>query len=127
MATVPSNGRQQWSGWVQANVAPLFRKQALSAVLKTLGSGGTPDQAIAAAKQAERSRANYMATSALVLGAISAALALFVGGVSILAILFAIASGVQGRRSTERAWQAWTGLGLAAVGVALFAVRLAMH
>jgi hypothetical protein len=127
MATVPSNSRQQWSGWVQANVAPPFRKRALSAVLKTLGSGGTPDQAIAAAKQAERSRANYMATSALVLGAISAALALFVGGVSILAILFAIASGVQGRRSTERAWQAWTGLGLAAVGVALFAVRLAMH
>jgi hypothetical protein len=120
------NTRQQWKDWVYANVAPPFRKQSLRAAVKTLELGGTPDAAIAAARQAERSRANYMATSALVLGAVSAAVGLFVGGISILATLFAIASAVQGRRSSERAWQAWTGLGLAVLGVALFAVRLAL-
>ena len=37
-----------------------------------------------------------------------------------------VASAVQGRRSRDRAWQAWTGLGLAILGVALFAVRLVL-
>jgi hypothetical protein len=120
------NTREHWKDWVYANVAPPFRKRALKAAVKTLKSGGTADAAIAAARQAERSRANYLATSALVLGAISAAVGLFVGGISILATLFAIASAAQGRRSSDRAWQAWTGLGLAVFGVALFGVRLAL-
>lgn len=126
MTALSIDTRQQWKGWIHANVAPPFRKRALSAALKALASGATADEAIAAAKQAEKNRANYMATSALVLGAISAAVALFAGGVSILATLFAIASAVQGRRSTDRAWQAWAGLGLAALGIALFVVRLAL-
>jgi hypothetical protein len=127
MATYQSDSRQQWNGWVQANVAPPFRKRALKAALKSLASGATSDQAIEAAKKAERDRANYMATSALVLGALSAAVGLFLGGVSILATLFAIASAVQGRRSVDRAWQAWTGLGLAALGVGFFVLRLALR
>ena len=126
MSTLPIDSRQQWNAWVQANVASPFRKRALNAALKTIASGGTADQAVAAAKQAENSRANYMATSALVLGAISAGVALFVGGVSILATLFSIASAIQGRRSADRAWQAWTGLALALLGVAVFAARLAI-
>ena len=116
----------QWAGWVQANVAPPFRKRALKAALGALATGATSDQAIAAAKQAEKSRANYMATSALVLGAVSVAVAFFIGGLSVLATLFAIASAVQGRRSVERAWQAWVGLALAGVGVALFIVEVAI-
>lgn len=127
MSTYPSDPQQEWKGWIHANVAPPFRKRALNAALKSLASGGTADQAIAAAKQAETSRANYMATSALVLGALSAAVALFAGGVSVLATLFAVASGVQGRHSQERAWQAWTGLALAVIGVGLFVARLALH
>lgn len=78
-----------------------------------------------AAKQSEISRANYMATSALVLGAISAAIGFFLGGVSILTMFFTLASADQGRRSTERAWQAWTGAGLALVGIAFFVYKLA--
>lgn len=124
MATLPLDTRQQWRAWTNANVAKPFRKHALKAALKSLESGSTADQAIVAARQAETKRANYMATSALVLGAISAAVGLFVGGLSILATLFAIASAVQGRRSAERAWQAWTGLALALAGVGLFVVRL---
>ncbi len=126
MATLPLDTRQRWRAWTDANVAKPFRKRALKAALKTLQSGGTSEQAISAAKEAERSRANYMATSAFVLGAISAAVALVAGGLSILATLFAIASAVQGRRSVDRAWQAWAGLGLAAVGVVLFVVKIAL-
>jgi hypothetical protein len=124
---IPSDTQQQWTGWVKTSIASPFRKRALKAALKSLASGGTSDQAMAAAKQAERDRANYMATSALVLGAISAAVGLFLGGVSILATLFALASAEQGRRSVDRAWQAWTGLGLAVLGVAFFVLRLAVH
>jgi hypothetical protein len=114
-------------GWVQTSVAPPFRKRALKAALQSLASGGTSDQAIVAAKQAERDRANYMATSALVLGAISAAVGILLGGVSILATLFAFASAQQGRRSLDRAWQAWTGVALAILGVGFFILRLAVH
>jgi hypothetical protein len=127
MATLPQDTKLQWQAWTQSNVAKPFRKQALKAALKTLASGSSADQAIAAAKEAERKRANYMATSALVLGIISAAVALFVGGLSILATLFAIASAVQGRLSVDRAWQAWSGLALAIVGVGIFAVELAIR
>lgn len=124
---IPSETQQQWTGWVQTTIAAPFRKRALKAALESLASGGSSDQAMAAAKQAERSRANYMATSALVLGAISAAVGLFLGGLSILATLFAFASAAQGYRSVDRAWQAWAGVALAVLGVVFFAVRLAVH
>ena len=124
---IPSETQQQWTGWVQTTIAAPFRKRALKAALESLASGGTSDQAMAAARQAERSRANYMATSALVLGAISAAVGLFLGGLSILATLFAFASAAQGYRSVDRAWQAWAGVSLAVLGVVFFAVRLAVH
>ncbi len=124
---IPSETQQQWTGWVQTTIAPPFRKRALKAALLSLASGGNSDQAMAAAKQAERDRANYMATSALVLGAISAAVGLFLGGLSILATLFAFASAAQGYRSVDRAWQTWVGVGLAVLGVAFFLVRLAVH
>ena len=124
---IPSETQQQWTGWVQTTIAAPFRKRALKAALESLASGGTSDQAMAAAKQAERSRANYMATSALVLGAVSAAVGLFLGGLSILATLFAFASAAQGYRSVDRAWQAWAGVALAVLGVAFFAVKLAVH
>jgi hypothetical protein len=124
---IPSETQQQWTGWVQTSIAAPFRKRALKAALESLASGGTSDQAMAAARQAERSRANYMATSALVLGAISAAVGLFLGGLSILATLFAFASAAQGYRSVDRAWQAWAGVALAVLGVVFFAVRLAVH
>jgi len=124
---IPSETQQQWTGWVQTTIAAPFRKRALKAALESLASGGTSDQAMAAARQAEVSRANYMATSALVLGAISAAVGLFLGGLSILATLFAFASAAQGYRSADRAWQAWAGVALAVLGVVFFAVRLAVH
>jgi hypothetical protein len=124
---IQSDTRQQWSGWIQANVRPPFRKRALKAALSTLATGGSQDQAIAAAKQAEASRADYMATSALVLGVISALVGLFLGGLSILATAFAIASGLQGRFSIQRAWQAWTGIALAGVGILFFIVSLALR
>ena len=124
---IPSETQQQWNGWVQTAIAAPFRKRALKAALESLASGGSSDQAMAAAKQAERSRANYMATSALVLGAVSAAVGLFLGGLSILATLFAFASAAQGYRSADRAWQAWAGVALAVLGVVFFAVRLAVH
>jgi len=127
MVGLPAESRQQWWGWVQANVASPFRKRAFDAAVKSLAAGGSSEQAIAAAKQAAANRANYMATSALVLGAISAAVAFFVGGISLLTMLFAFASAVQGRHSSDRAWQAWTGVGLAILGVVIFAVLLAIH
>jgi hypothetical protein len=68
-----------------------------------------------------------MATSALVLGAISAAVGLFLGGLAILSTLFTLASAMQGRHSVDRARQAWAGLGLAALGIVVFGVRLALH
>jgi hypothetical protein len=124
---IPPETQQQWNGWVHTTIAAPFRKRALKAALESLASGGTSDQAMAAAKQAERSRANYMATSALVLGAVSAAVGLFLGGLSILATLFAFASAAQGYRSVDRAWQAWAGVALAVLGIAFFAVRLAVR
>jgi hypothetical protein len=124
---IPSETQQQWNGWVQTTIAVPFRKRALKAALASLASGGTSDQAMAAAKQAERSRANYMATSALVLGGVSAAVGLFLGGLSILATLFAFASAAQGYRSVDRAWQAWAGVALAVLGVVFFGVRLAVR
>lgn len=124
MVTLPSESRQQWTSWVDANVASPFRSHALKAALKSLASGGTADQAVAAAKQAEKNRANYMATSALVLGAISAAVGFFAGGLAILSTLFAFGSAAQGRLSASRAWQAWTGLGLAVLGIGFFVLGL---
>jgi hypothetical protein len=121
---IPFETQQQWTGWVHTTIAPPFRKRALKAALQALATGGSSDQAMAAAKQAERDRANYMATSALVLGAISAAVGLLLGGLSIVATLFAFASAAQGYRSVDRAWQAWTGVGLAVLGVAFFVLRL---
>jgi len=124
---VPIETQQQWTGWVQTAVAPPFRKRALKAALQSLAAGGTSDQAIAAAKQAERSRANYMATSALVLGALSAGVGILLGGISILATLFAFASAQQGRLSVDRAWQAWTGVALAILGAGFFILRLVVR
>jgi len=124
---IPLDTQQQWNGWVHTTIAVPFRKRALKAALQVLATGGTSDQAMAAAKQAEKDRANYMATSALVLGAISAAVGLLLGGVSILATLFAFASAAQGYRSVDRAWQAWTGIGLAVLGVGFFAYKLAVR
>lgn len=123
MAFSIDTGRQ-WDAWVASNIRKPFRKQARKAVQKALQSGSSPDEVVAAAKQAEAARASYMALSALVLGAISAAVALFVGGLSVLATLFALASFAQGRYAGDHAWQAWTGLGLAALGILLFVVRL---
>jgi hypothetical protein len=127
MASQHGDTARQWDLWVRANVASPFRKRALKAAAQSLASGATPDQASSAAKEAERSRANYMALSALVLGAISAAVGLFLGGVSVLATLFAVASALQGRHSPDRAWQAWTGLGLAALGLVFFALRFVIR
>ncbi|HEX2647852.1 MAG TPA: hypothetical protein VHO95_11550, partial [Candidatus Dormibacteraeota bacterium] len=103
MATIPFETQQQWRALANTNIAKPFRKRAFEAALKTLESGKAAEAAIVAAKQAEQSRANYMALSALVLGALSAALAFFFGGVSILATIFAIASAMQGRRSEKAA------------------------
>ena len=116
--------KQQWDTWVATNVRKPFRKEARKAVEKALGSATSAEEVAAAAKRAEAARANYMALSALVLGAMSAAIALFVGGVSILATLFALASFAQGRHAGDNAWQAWAGLALAALGIVLFVVRL---
>jgi hypothetical protein len=116
--------KQQWDTWVATNVRKPFRKQARKAVEKALGSATSAEDVAAAAKQAEAARANYMALSALFLGAISAAVAVFAGGISILATLFALASFAQGRHAGDHAWQAWTGLALAALGIVLFVVRL---
>jgi uncharacterized membrane protein YdbT with pleckstrin-like domain len=124
---IPPETQQQWSGWVQTTIAPPFRKRALKAALQSLASGASSDQAMAAAKEAERQRAGYMATSALVLGAVSAAVGLFLGGLAVLSTLFAFASAAQGYRSVDRAWQAWVGIGLAVLGVVFFAFRLAVH
>lgn len=125
--SIPIESKQQWDSWIAANVRKPFRKQAGKAVQKAMQSGGSSDQIVAAAKQAEEGRANYMALSSLVLGALSAAGALFVGGLSILATLFAVASFFQGRYSQKNAWQAWTGLALAGVGILLFALGLALR
>jgi hypothetical protein len=127
MATLPLDTKQQWNHWVNANVAPPFRKRALKAALKALSVGGSAEQAIAAAKQAERGRANYMALSALVLGGLSALAALSGIGLAVLAILFAIASAVQGRWSAESSWMAWAGLALALLAIPLFVVTLIVH
>jgi hypothetical protein len=127
MIAISPEARQQWTSWALSNVAPPFRKRALKAALKTLASGATAEQAIVAAKQAEASRANYMATSALVLGAISAAVVFRSGGLSLLTILFTIASAVQGRLSLTRAWQAWTGLALALCALLLFVLGLVLR
>ena len=124
MATLPLGTQQQWRTWTDTNIAKPFRKRALKAALAALETGHTAEAAISAAKQAERSRANYMALSALVLGALSFVVSFFIGGVSVLATIFAIASAMQGRRSPDSAWQAWTGLGLAIAGLVVFAVRL---
>ena len=43
--------QQQWVAWVQANIAPPFRKRPLKAALKSLAVGGRQDQAIAAANR----------------------------------------------------------------------------
>ena len=119
--------KKQWDGWVAETVRKPFRKQARKAMDRALQTGASADQVVAAAKHAEASRAGYMALSALVLGAISTAVALFLGGLSVLATLFALASFAQGRHSVERAWMAWAGLGLAVLGIVLFVVRLAIH
>ncbi|HKV87700.1 MAG TPA: hypothetical protein VJT78_06865 [Candidatus Dormibacteraeota bacterium] len=128
MAVVPRETHDQWSGWVRSNVASPFRKRALKAALGALAAGATPDQAAIAAKQAEDKRANYMATSALVLGVVSAVIALLVGGLAILSILFTFASAAQGRHSRTQSWQAWTGLALALAAVPIFVVaHLLVH
>jgi hypothetical protein len=124
---IPIESKQQWDAWVAANVRKPFRKQARTAIKKAIQSGSSADQIVAAAKQAEESRASYMAVSALALGALSAAVGLFFGGVSILATLFAVASFFQGRYSQRDAWAAWTGLALAGLGFVLFSVSLAIR
>jgi hypothetical protein len=55
---IPIETQQQWTGWVQTTIAPPFRKRALKAALQSLASGGSSDQAMAAAKKAETDRAN---------------------------------------------------------------------
>jgi hypothetical protein len=127
MAEVPRETRQQWWGWVHANIASPFRKRAFRALLKSLASGSTSDQAIAAARKVAFDRANYLATSALVLGALSAGIALIFGGLTVLSTFFAFASAAQGRHSADQAWQAWVGVGLAISGVGIFAVTLVIR
>lgn len=128
MGAVPADARNQWKSWVKGNIARPFRKQALKAALKCLTADGDSDTAMAAAMQTAAERADYMATSALVIGATATAAGLFRHGLAIVAVflaaLFAIGAGLQGRRSTSRAWQAWAGIGLALLGVAIFIMRI---
>ena len=124
---IPIESRQQWDAWIAANVRKPFRKHAAKAVRKAMQAGSSSDQIAAAAKQAEESRAGYMAISSLVLGLLSAAVAIAAGGASILAMLFTVASYFQGRYSKNYPWQALAGLVLAGVGLLIFAVRLAVR
>ena len=75
---------------------------------------------------ATEARLRYLATSALVLGILSSVIALSLGGLSILAVIFTLLSGERGIKSQTRRRQAIAGLALAALAIAIFILGLAL-
>jgi putative Mn2+ efflux pump MntP len=76
---------------------------------------------------AEEASLRYSATSTLVLGIIAIFVAFFLGGLSILAIIFAAVSGQRGIKSRTRREQAIAGLVLTGIAVVIFVLSLVLR
>lgn len=82
--------------------------------------GNPQDVSARLVSAATEARLRYLATSALVLGALSSLIALSLGGLSILTVIFTLLSGERGIKSQTRQGQAIAGLALAGLAIAIF-------
>jgi hypothetical protein len=117
--------RQSWTLWAQAqpDIPRRQRRRAVDAALAFLQQGGSPEQAVAIAKDAARQGyASYYATASLVVGAISVVISLLTGGVSILFAAGTAYAGRQGLKSRTRQWQAIVGLCFGGLSLLIFVV-----
>jgi hypothetical protein len=111
--------------WVATNVQRRYRKETIATGLSLATAGGRPgDVSTGLASAAAEARLRYLATSALVLGILSAVIAVSVGGLSILTVIFTALSGERGIKSQTRRGQAIAGLLLAGLAIAIFILSL---
>lgn len=117
-----------WQQWAKGNVPRRYRKTAVAAAMDAFDHGATSDQAAAAAHAAAK-EANwaYQARSALVIGVISLVVAVVLGGISILGMIFTLISGIPGRKSATRSREAYIGLALGVLSLIVFAGGLALR
>jgi hypothetical protein len=111
--------------WVEQNVQRRYRKETIATGLRLVSAEGSAgDVSTGLASAAAEARLRYLATSALVLGTLSAVIAVSAGGLSILTVIFTGLSGERGIKSRTRRGQAITGLVLAGLAIVIFILSL---
>jgi hypothetical protein len=111
--------------WVEQNVQRRYRKETIATGLRLVSAEGSAgDVSAGLASAAAEARLRYLATSALVLGTLSAVIAVSAGGLSILTVIFTGLSGERGIKSRTRRGQAITGLVLAGLAIVIFILSL---
>jgi hypothetical protein len=125
VAPLESADEQAIRQWAVANVQRRYREETIGSGLKLASAGGSAAEvSTGLASAATEARLRYLATSALVLGILSAVIAVSVGGISILTVIFTGLSGERGIKSQTRRGQAIAGLLLAALAIAIFVLSL---
>jgi hypothetical protein len=125
LAPLESADEQAITQWVATNVQRRYRDETIAAGLQRASAGDNAgDISAGLAATAEEARLRYLATSALVLGILSAVIAVSVGGMSILTVFFTGLSGERGIKSQTRRGQAIAGLLLAGLALAIFILSL---
>ena len=111
--------------WTSAHVQGRYQAETIAAGLSRASTGGTAEEVAAVLNAtATEARLRYLATSALVLGIVSAVIALLGGALSILTVIFTLLSGERGIKSQTRKSQAIAGMVLAGIAIGIFVLRL---
>ncbi|HEX3508019.1 MAG TPA: hypothetical protein VHW94_06475 [Candidatus Dormibacteraeota bacterium] len=129
-SSTQDSGEGAWTAWAasQPDIPKRQRQRAADAALAVLRAGGSAEQAVIAGKDAARQGyASYYADASIIVGAISVAIALATGGLSILFAGGTLFAGYQGLKSRTRHTQAIIGLVLGGVSVLVFVARLVIR
>lgn len=124
-APLESSDEQAIRQWVATYVQRRYQNETTAAGLSVSSAGGSgQDVSAGLISAAAEARLRYLATSSLVLGILSAVIAVGLGGVSILTVIFTLFSGGRGLKSRTRRGQAVAGIAMAGVAIAIFILRL---
>ncbi|MEA2645205.1 MAG: hypothetical protein QOE92_288 [Chloroflexota bacterium] len=115
--------------WVGLNVQKRYQKETIAAAINHAAAAAPTSEDMTGFMMAtaEEASLRYSATSTLVLGIIAIFVAFFLGGLSILAIIFAAVSGQRGIKSRTRREQAIAGLVLTGIAVVIFVLSLVLR
>jgi mannose/fructose/N-acetylgalactosamine-specific phosphotransferase system component IIC len=117
-----------WEAWARENVKRTYRRRALEGVAAALAGGANSlDAAAAGLKAAHEARLDHYARNSTVAGGIGIAIAVLLGGFSILFTVVAIYYAREGWSAPRNGRLARLGLVLGGLAIAIFIGRLAIR